>query len=198
MHSETRELLILNKLIIFSAPSGSGKTTVVKHLLDVMSSKLAFSVSATTRSPRPGEVSGREYHFLQLEDFQNKIKNNEFLEHEEVYAGILYGTLWSEVQKIWAEGKAVVFDVDVKGGLALKRQFGEQALAVFLRPPSVEILLERLTKRSTEVEHQLKERIAKANFELSFENQYDVVVVNDILEETFENCENLVNEFLSK
>ena len=182
MHSETREFLILNKLIIFSAPSGSGKTTVVKHLLDVMSTKLAFSVSATTRSPRPGEVSGREYHFLQLEDFQNKIKNSEFLEHEEVYAGILYGTLWSEVQKIWAEGKAVVFDVDVKGGLALKRQFGEQALAVFLRPPSVEILLERLTKRSTEVEHQLQERLAKANFELSFENQYDVVVVNDILE----------------
>jgi guanylate kinase len=188
----------LNNLIIFSAPSGSGKTTVVKHLLEVMSSKLAFSVSATTRSPRPGEVSGREYHFLQLEDFQNKIKNNEFLEHEEVYAGILYGTLWSEVQKIWAEGKAVVFDVDVKGGLALKRQFGEQALAVFLRPPSVEILLERLTKRSTEVEHQLKERLAKANFELSFENQYDVVVVNDILEETFVNCENLVNDFLVK
>lgn len=198
MHSETREFLILNKLIIFSAPSGSGKTTVVKHLLDVMSTKLAFSVSATTRSPRPGEVSGREYHFLQLEDFQNKIKNNEFLEHEEVYAGILYGTLWSEVQKIWAEGKAVVFDVDVKGGLALKRQFGEQALAVFLRPPSIEILLERLTKRSTEVEHQLQERLAKANFELSFENQYDVVVVNDILEETFTKCENLVNDFLSK
>ncbi len=163
-----------------------------------MSSKLAFSVSATTRSPRPGEVSGREYHFLQLENFQNKIQNNEFLEHEEVYAGILYGTLWSEVQKIWAEGKAVVFDVDVKGGLALKRQFGEQALAVFLRPPSVEILLERLTKRSTEVEHQLQERLAKANFELSFENQYDVVVVNDILEETFVNCENLVNNFLNQ
>ncbi len=171
---------------------------MVKHLLEVMSSKLAFSVSATTRSPRPGEVSGREYHFLQLENFQNKIQNNEFLEHEEVYAGILYGTLWSEVQKIWAEGKAVVFDVDVKGGLALKRQFGEQALAVFLRPPSVEILLERLTKRSTEVEHQLQERLAKANFELSFENQYDVVVVNDILEETFVNCENLVNNFLNQ
>ncbi len=188
----------MNKLIIFSAPSGSGKTTVVKHLLDVMSEKIAFSVSATTRLPRPGEVTGREYHFLQLEDFQNRIKNNEFLEHEEVYAGILYGTLWSEVQKIWAEGKAVVFDVDVKGGLALKRQFGDQALAVFLRPPSVEILLERLTKRSTEVEHQLKERIAKANYELSFENQYDVVVVNDVLEDTFVNCENLVNNFLQK
>ncbi len=188
----------MDKLIIFSAPSGSGKTTVVKHLLDIMSNKLSFSVSATTRQPRPGEVSGREYHFLKLEDFQNRIKNNEFLEHEEVYAGILYGTLWSEVKKIWAEGKAVVFDVDVKGGLALKRQFGDQALAVFLRPPSVEILLERLTKRSTEVEHQLKERIAKANYELSFENQYDVVVVNDILEETFVNCENLVNNFLQK
>ncbi len=198
MYSWNFENAVLNKLIIFSAPSGSGKTTVVKHLLEVMSSKLAFSVSATTRSPRPGEVSGREYHFLQLENFQNKIQNNEFLEHEEVYAGILYGTLWSEVQKIWAEGKAVVFDVDVKGGLALKRQFGEQALAVFLRPPSVEILLERLTKRSTEVEHQLQERLAKANFELSFENQYDVVVVNDILEETFANCENLVNHFLNQ
>lgn len=198
MYSWNFENAVLNKLIIFSAPSGSGKTTVVKHLLEVMSSKLAFSVSATTRSPRPGEVSGREYHFLQLENFQNKIQNNEFLEHEEVYAGILYGTLWSEVQKIWAEGKAVVFDVDVKGGLALKRQFGEQALAVFLRPPSVEILLERLTKRSTEVEHQLQERLAKANFELSFENQYDVVVVNDILEETFVNCENLVNHFLNQ
>jgi guanylate kinase len=198
LYSWNFENAVLNKLIIFSAPSGSGKTTVVKHLLEVMSSKLAFSVSATTRSPRPGEVSGREYHFLQLENFQNKIQNNEFLEHEEVYAGILYGTLWSEVQKIWAEGKAVVFDVDVKGGLALKRQFGEQALAVFLRPPSVEILLERLTKRSTEVEHQLQERLAKANFELSFENQYDVVVVNDILEETFANCENLVNHFLNQ
>jgi guanylate kinase len=198
LYSWNFENAVLNKLIIFSAPSGSGKTTVVKHLLEVMSSKLAFSVSATTRSPRPGEVSGREYHFLQLENFQNKIQNNEFLEHEEVYAGILYGTLWSEVQKIWAEGKAVVFDVDVKGGLALKRQFGEQALAVFLRPPSVEILLERLTKRSTEVEHQLQERLAKANFELSFENQYDVVVVNDILEETFVNCENLVNHFLNQ
>jgi guanylate kinase len=188
--------LILNKLIIFSAPSGSGKTTVVNHLLETMSNKLAFSISATTRSPRPNETSGKEYHFLKLEDFQSKINNNEFLEFEEVYAGILYGTLYSEVEKIWAEGKAVVFDVDVKGGLALKRRFEQQALAVFLRPPSIEILLERLTKRSTEVEHQLKERIDKANYELSFESQYDVIVVNDVLEETFKTCEELVLNFL--
>jgi guanylate kinase len=187
----------LEKLIIFSAPSGSGKTTVVKHLLGVMHSQLAFSVSATTRNPRPGELDGREYHFLQLEDFHQKVKDGAFLEHEEVYAGILYGTLWSEVRKIWSEGKAVVFDVDVKGGLNLKRQFGEQALAVFLRPPSVDVLMERLTKRSTEVEHQLQERIAKANYELSFESQYDTVVVNDKLEDTFATCEKLVSDFLS-
>ena len=161
-----------------------------------MSDKLAFSVSATTRAPRPGEVSGREYHFLQLEDFKNKIENDQFLEYEEVYSGILYGTLYSEVEKIWSEGKAVVFDVDVKGGLALKEKFKDQALSVFLRPPSVEILLERLTKRSTEVEHQLKERIDKANFELGFEKEYDVVVVNDILEDTFKTCEKLVLDFI--
>lgn len=169
---------------------------MVNHLLETMSDKLAFSVSATTRAPRPGEVSGREYHFLQLEDFKNKIENDQFLEYEEVYSGILYGTLYSEVEKIWSEGKAVVFDVDVKGGLALKEKFKDQALSVFLRPPSVEILLERLTKRSTEVEHQLKERIDKANFELGFEKEYDVVVVNDILEDTFKTCEKLVLDFI--
>lgn len=186
----------LEKLIIFSAPSGSGKTTVVKHLLEVMSNQLAFSVSATTRSPRPGETDGKEYHFLSIEDFNQNVADNQFLEYEEVYAGILYGTLWSEVKKIWADGKAVVFDVDVKGGLNLKRKFGDQALAVFLRPPSVDVLMERLTKRSTEVEHQLQERIAKANYELSFESQYDTVVVNDILEETFATCEKLVSDFI--
>lgn len=188
----------LEKLVIFSAPSGSGKTTVVKHLLEVMEQQIAFSVSATTRNPRPGEINGREYHFLQLDDFRTKITEGAFLEHEEVYAGILYGTLWSEVQKIWASGKAVVFDVDVKGGLKLKEKFGDQALAVFLRPPSVEVLMERLTKRSTEVEHQLQERISKAHFELSFENKYDTVVVNDKLDVTFATCEKLVSDFIAK
>jgi guanylate kinase len=187
----------LEKLIIFSAPSGSGKTTVVKHLLTTMPQKLGFSVSATTRKPRPGEIDGKEYHFLSVEDFEQKIEKNEFLEHEEVYAGILYGTLWSEIEKIWAQNKAVVFDVDVQGGLSLKRRFKENALAVFLRPPSVEILMERLRNRSTEVEHHLQERLAKANHELSFENQYDVVVVNDVLEDTFEKCESLVTKFLT-
>jgi guanylate kinase len=173
----------VKKSIIFSAPSGSGKTTVVKHLLQVMGEQLAFSVSATTRKPRAGELDGREYHFLEAPTFKQHIQNNEFLEYEEVYAGILYGTLWSEVHKIWNQNKAVIFDVDVKGGLNL-------------RPPSVEILMDRLTKRSTEVEHQLKERIAKANYELSFENQYDIVVVNDDLNTTLKECENIVQNFL--
>ena len=188
----------MGKLIIFSAPSGSGKTTVVKHLLSVMPDKMAFSVSATTRKPRPGEENGREYHFLEFDDFEKRIENNECLEHGEVSAGVLYGTLWSEVHKIWDSGKAVVFDVDVQGGLNLKRRFKQDALAIFLRPPSVEILMQRLRKRSTEVEHHLQERIAKANHELSFENQYDVVVVNDVLEDTLKTCEKLVTDFLNK
>lgn len=163
-----------------------------------MPEKLGFSVSATTRKPRPGEQNGREYFFMSEEEFREKIDEGAFLEHEEVYSGILYGTLWSEVKRIWSENRLVVFDVDVLGGLNLKKEFGEQALAIFLRPPSVDILLERLTKRSTEVEHELTERINKAQYELSFENQYDVVVVNDKLEETFERCENLVSDFYDK
>ncbi len=170
---------------------------MVKHLLSVMPDKLAFSVSATTRKPRPGEVDGKEYHFLEAADFEKRIENNAFLEHEEVYAGVLYGTLWSEVHKIWDQQKAVVFDVDVQGGLNLKRRFKQDALAIFLRPPSVEVLMERLRNRSTEVEHHLQERIAKANHELSFESQYDVVVVNDVLEETLKRCETLVTEFIN-
>lgn len=188
----------MKKSIIFSAPSGSGKTTVVKHLLNVFGDKLAFSVSATTRKPREGEIDGREYHFLEPTIFNQHIQENAFLEYEEVYAGILYGTLWTEVHKIWDLNKAVIFDVDVKGGLNLKRQFGDQALAVFLRPPSVEILMDRLTKRSTEVEHQLKERIAKANYELSFEKEYDLVVVNDDLAVTLKECESIVENFLNQ
>jgi guanylate kinase len=185
----------LNKLIIFSAPSGSGKTTVVNHLLGTLD-ELAFSISATTRSPRPGEEHGREYYFLSEEEFKQKIANDEFLEYEEVYEGLIYGTMYSELDRIWAEGKTVVFDVDVKGGLNIKKKYGEQALAVFLKPPAVEVLMERLRNRSTEVEHQLQERIDKATYELGFEDKYDVVLVNDVLEETFENSEKLVKDFL--
>jgi guanylate kinase len=187
----------LEKVIIFSAPSGSGKTTVVKHLLQVRDTKLGFSVSATTRKPREGEAHGREYYFLTEEDFRAKVARGEFLEHEEVYKGILYGTLISEVERLWAEGKAVLFDVDVLGGMQLKKRFGDKALAVFLRPPNKDVLMQRLRSRSTEVEHQLQERLNKAEFELGYEKDYDVVVVNDKLEDTFRRCETLVDDFIS-
>jgi len=185
------------KLLIFSAPSGSGKTTVVNHLLSKMDD-LEFSVSATTRKPRPGETHGKEYYFLEEEEFRSKVENKEFLEHEEVYKGLIYGTLYSELERIWAQGKTVVFDVDVVGGLNIKEEFGDNALAVFLRPPSVEIKMERLRKRSTEVEHQLQERIDKAQEELTYEDKYDVVIVNDVLENTFAEAEHIVTYFLNK
>lgn len=185
------------KLLIFSAPSGSGKTTVVKHLLSKMDD-LEFSVSATTRKPRPGETHGKEYYFLEEEEFRSRIEKKEFLEHEEVYKGLIYGTLYSELERIWAQGKTVVFDVDVVGGLNIKKEFGDRALAVFLRPPSVNVLMERLRNRSTEVEHQLQERIDKAQYELTFEDKYDVVLVNDVLEDTFAKAEQIVTDFLNK
>lgn len=188
----------MEKLVIFSAPSGSGKTTVVNHLLKIMSDRLAFSISATTRKKRENEVDGKDYYFIDETSFREKLKNNEFLEHEEVYKGLLYGTLNSEVQRVWSSGKAVIFDVDVKGGINIKKQFGERALSVFLRPPSIEILMDRLKKRDTEVEHQLQERIEKARYELDFEDQFDVVIINDDLNETLLKAETIVNHFLSK
>ncbi len=186
----------LEKVIIFSAPSGSGKTTVVNHLLKTIH-ELGFSVSATTRLPRINEINGREYHFLSLDEFNQKIKDNEFVEYEEVYSGIYYGTLKSEIEKLWSQDKTVIFDVDVKGGLNLKKQFGDKALSVFLRPPSFKILEERLRKRSTEVEHQLQMRIEKAQFELKFEDQYDKVIINDQLEVTLSEAEKIVHDFIN-
>jgi len=186
-----------NKLIVFSAPSGSGKTTVVKHLMSRFQDKISFSVSATTRSKRPNELEGKDYYFYDLPRFQNELQNGNFVEYEEVYKGLYYGTLRSEVEAIWAQGKAVIFDVDVIGGLKIKEKFGDQVLAVFLKPPSLEILLKRLENRSTEVEHQLQERIQKAREELKFENQFDVIVVNDHLDYTFAQAELIVNQFLS-
>lgn len=185
----------MKKAIIFSAPSGSGKTTVVNHLLSVMP-ELGFSVSATTRKPRENEVDGREYYFLDLEDFKQKVANDEFLESEEVYNGIFYGTLNSEVERLWSLGKTVIFDVDVAGGVRIKKKFGDNALAIFLRPPSIEILMDRLRKRSTEVEHQLQMRIDKAHTELQYENQYDIVLINDKLEETLQKAEDIVKSFI--
>lgn len=185
----------MNKVIIFSAPSGSGKTTVVNHLLSIMP-ELGFSVSATTRKPRENEVHGREYYFLDQQDFETRIANNEFLEYEQVYKGIFYGTLKSEVDRLWSLEKTVIFDVDVVGGVNIKEKFGDKALSIFLRPPSIDILMERLRKRSTEVEHQLQMRIEKAQFELQFENKYDTVLINDRLEETLQRAEQIVRDFI--
>lgn len=185
----------MEKLIIFSAPSGSGKTTVVKHLL-ANYPNLAFSVSATTRTQRPTEVHGQDYYFYSEEEFKRKIDEGAFLEYEEVYKGLFYGTLKSEVERLWAEGKAVIFDVDVQGGLNIKKHYGPRALAVFLRPPSVEVLMQRLTQRDTEVEHQLQERIDKAYEELGYADEFDMVIVNDQLSVTFAKAENAVETFL--
>ena len=183
------------KLIIFSAPSGAGKTTIVKHLLQ-QNLNLKFSVSATSRQPRINEIHARDYYFLTQEEFQQKIKNNEFLEWEEVYQGTCYGTLKSEVERIRDEGKNVIFDVDVVGGLNIKKYYGEEALSIFVKPPSVEELRNRLKNRSTETEEKIAMRIAKAEHELSFAPQFDVIITNDNLEKAFQEAEKFVLAFL--
>ncbi len=184
-----------NKLIIVSAPSGAGKTTIVRHLLS-LPLPLAFSVSATSRAPRTGEVNGRDYYFLSTEAFRQKIEAGEFLEWEEVYPGTYYGTLKSEVERIWNDGKSVVFDVDVVGGLNIKKAYGDKALAIFIQPPSVEVLRQRLRNRSTESEEKIATRIAKAEYELSFAPQFDLVLINNILEVALAEAERVVKNFL--
>ena len=186
---------VTNKLIIFSAPSGSGKTTVVRHLLNTIPS-LEFSISATTRPKRPNETHGVDYYFYTKEAFLEAVEENKFIEHEEVYYGIFYGTLKSEVDRLWAAKKTVIFDLDVQGGLTIKKYYQDRALALFLRPPSVQILEERLRNRSTESASQLEERIAKAKTELKFEHQFDKVIVNDVLSDTFATAEEVVASFL--
>lgn len=185
------------KALIFSAPSGSGKTTIVKHLLK-NNLALNFSISACTRPKREAEVDGKDYYFLSLEDFQKKISDNQFVEWEEVYSDSYYGTLKSEVERIWAEGNTVVFDVDVKGAVKLKDYFGDQALAVFIRVPSLEVLKERLAARGTETETSLKARIEKATYELTFEDKFDITIINDKLEEAYAEASQKVDYFLNK
>jgi guanylate kinase len=183
------------KALIFSAPSGSGKTTIVKHLL-ANNPDLGFSISASTRDKRGRkEEHGKDYYFLTPEAFKAKIDNNEFIEWEEVYAGNYYGTLKAEIQRIWDEGKNVIFDVDVKGGLNLKKYFGDKALAIFVKVPSVQTLEERLRNRGTESLDNLSQRLFKAHFEMSFQDQFDQVLVNEDLDKSLTEAQRLYDEF---
>lgn len=184
------------KCVIFSAPSGAGKTTIVHHLLD-QNIGLEFSVSACSRGPRPNEVNGKDYYFLGVEGFKQKINEDAFVEWEEVYTDNFYGTLKSEVERIWKNGNAVIFDVDVIGGLNLKKIFGENALAVFVEPPSVDELEKRLRGRSTETEEKIAQRLAKAREEISYSEQFDVILINDDLEKACDQAEMLVKTFLA-
>jgi len=185
------------KLIIFSAPSGAGKTTIVHHLLGKIPA-LEFSISATTRKPRGDEQDGKDYYFITKERFLHRIAHKEFVEFEEVYTGTFYGTLRSEIERIWKKGKAVIFDIDVEGGLHLKRKYGEQALAIFVQPPSLDVLIERLTSRGTDSAEKLKERTAKAQKELDYAPQFDIILKNNDLSTACREAEKLVNDFLVK
>ncbi len=183
------------KLIIFSAPSGAGKTTIVKHLLQKYPS-LNFSISATTRPARGDEQHEKDYYFISQEAFLHKVAHQEFVEFEEVYTGTFYGTLRSEIQRIWNEDKHVIFDIDVEGGLRLKRKYEENALAIFVQPPSLEVLKERLTSRGTDSESKLKERFIKAEKELQYADKFDVILKNYDLEAACHDAEQLIENFL--
>jgi len=184
------------KLIVFSAPSGSGKTTIVRHLLGIKDLNLEFSISATSRERRGSEVDGKDYYYLSLKEFKNKIKNDEFLEWEEVYRDNFYGTLKTEVERIWAMGKNVIFDIDVSGGLRIKRKYPEETLAIFVKPPSIDELKIRLKNRKTESEDKINMRVAKASAELATAPLFDVIVVNDDLEKALIQAEKLVSNFV--
>ena len=185
------------KLFVFSAPSGSGKTTIVRHLLKQERFNLAFSISATSREPRGFEVEGEDYYFIDLKGFKNKIKGDEFLEWEEVYRDNFYGTLKTEVARIWALKKHVIFDIDVVGGLRIKKKFPEETLSVFVKPPSVDELKIRLKKRKTESEEKINMRIAKASVELATAPQFDKIIKNYDLNVALEEAQDLVSAFLA-
>tara|TARA_A100001234_G_scaffold215134_1_gene219525 strand:+ start:174 stop:755 length:582 start_codon:yes stop_codon:yes gene_type:complete len=184
------------KAIIFSAPSGAGKTTIVKSLL-ANKLPLSFSISACSRQKRENEINGKDYHFLSIEDFKQKINEQAFIEWEEVYENNYYGTLKSEIERIWNDKKHVVFDVDVVGGLNLKKHFGNNALAIFIQPPSMDVLIERLRNRATESEASLNKRINKAKHEMTYSPSFDSIIINDQLEKTIEVAEKKVKDFLN-
>jgi len=185
------------KLIVFSAPSGSGKTTIVRHLLKQDELNLEFSISATSREKRGDEIDGKDYYYLSAQEFKNSIKADNFLEWEEVYRDNFYGTLKTEVERIWALGKHVIFDIDVSGGLRIKRKFPEETLAIFVKPPSIDELKIRLKKRKTESEDKINMRVAKASAELATAPLFDVIIENDNLERALKEANTLVNNFVN-
>ena len=187
----------MNKVIIFSAPSGSGKTTLVKYCLAVFP-ELQFSISATTRALRGEEIHGKDYFFLSVEEFKNLIAENAFVEYEEVYQDKFYGTLKSEVERIWQEGKVVIFDVDVKGGVNLKKIFGENALSIFIAPPSIDELERRLISRATDDLETIKIRVAKAKEEMTYAEEFDQIIINDDLETAQKEIERIVRNFIEE
>lgn len=184
------------KLIIFSAPSGAGKTTIVQHLLQQIP-QLEFSISATTREPRGSEQHGKDYYFISKEEFLHRIAKKQFVEFEEVYTGTFYGTLRSEIERIWSHGKTVIFDIDVEGGLHLKRKYEKAALAIFVQPPSLEVLKQRLTARGTDSPEKLGERFKKAEKELNYAPQFDFILKNHDLQTACREAEQLVRDFLN-
>ena len=186
----------MRKLLIFTAPSGAGKTTIVRHLLKKFS-ELDFSVSATSRSARPGEVDGKDYYFLDPAEFRRKVKEGDFLEWEEVYDNQFYGTLRSEIERLWALGKCVVFDIEVKGATNIRNLYPEETCAVFVKPPSPEILFARLRGRKTETEASLKKRINRAAEELTYEKKFDEILLNDDLDLAFLEAEDIVKRHLN-
>lgn len=196
MSSDDKPLKNKGKLLVFSAPSGSGKTTIVRHLLSQDYLNLEFSISATSRDKRAHEIDGKDYHFITTKSFKSKIKNDEFLEWEEVYRDNFYGTLKSEVERIWAQGKHVIFDIDVVGGLRIKKKYPDETLAVFVKPPSVDELKIRLKKRSTESEDKINMRVAKASVEMATAPQFDTIIKNYVLEDALKEAEALVAEFV--
>jgi len=185
----------MGKLVIFSAPSGSGKTTIVRELLQRFP-QFEFSISDTSRQPRGKEQHGIDYYFLSSDEFRQRVERDEFVEWEEVYAGTCYGTLKSEVERIWAKGNVIVFDVDVMGGINLKRLFGEDACSIFIMPPSIEELERRLRGRGTDPEEVIQKRIGKAEFELSKSPEFDYTVVNDVLADAVNEATDIINNFL--
>ena len=184
------------KLLIFSAPSGAGKSTIVQHLMK-LDLALEFSISATSREPREGEKDGREYHFVSPGKFREMIREDAFVEWEEVYPDQYYGTLFCEVDKIWSQGKHAIFDIDVVGGLNLKSRYGDKACAIFVQPPSMEVLHHRLRSRGTDDEASLEKRLGKARFEMTHAVQFDHIIINDTLEHALAEAERIVKEFLA-